>query len=103
MSGPKISSHATFDSQNTVVTIPGLNFVPIAKSTDEFSVKQGVEKFKKRGYPASVILTAHHRAQRTDRQSALKTSQKENNHKIPFTHTFHPHNNPVKPSSLTNE
>ena len=54
---PKISSHATIDSQNTVVTIPenlpltdseksvlsrGLNFVPIAKSTDEISVKQDV-------------------------------------------------------------
>ena len=53
--GPKISSHATFDNQNTAVTIPenlpltdseksvlskGLNFVPIAKRTDEFSVKQ---------------------------------------------------------------
>ena len=61
--GPKISSHATFDSQNTVVTIPenlpltdseksvlskGLNFVPIAKRTDEFSVKQDVEKFLRR-------------------------------------------------------
>ena len=61
--GPKISSRATFDSQNTVVTIPenlpltdseksvlskGLNFVPIAKRTDEFSVKQDVEKFLRR-------------------------------------------------------
>ena len=61
--GPKISSHATFDSQNTVVTIPenlpltdseksvlskGLNFVPIAQGTDEFSVKQDVEKFLRR-------------------------------------------------------
>ena len=57
--GPKISSHATFDSQNTVVTIPenlpltdsekyvlskGLNFVPITKRTNEFSVKHDVEK-----------------------------------------------------------
>ena len=61
--GPKTSSHAAFDSQNTVVTIPenlpltdseksvlsrGLNFVPIAKSNDEFSVKQDVEKFLRR-------------------------------------------------------
>ena len=60
--GPKISSHATFDSQNTVVipeNLPltdseksvlsrGLNFVPIAKSTDEFSVMQDVEKFLRR-------------------------------------------------------
>ena len=61
--GPKISSLATFDSQNTVVTIPenlpltdseksvlrkGLNFVLIPKCTDEFSVKQDVEKFLRR-------------------------------------------------------
>ena len=63
MIGPKTSSHATFDGQNTVVTIPenlpltdseksvlsrGLNFVPIAKSTDEFSVMQDFEKFLRR-------------------------------------------------------
>ena len=61
--GPKTSSHVTFDSQNTVVTIPenlpltdseqsvlsrGLNFVPIAKSTDKFLFKQDVEKFLRR-------------------------------------------------------
>ena len=52
---PKISSHATFDSQNIVVTIPenlpltdSEKSVPIAKSTDEFSVKQDVEKFVRR-------------------------------------------------------
>ena len=33
--------------------------------------------FEKCGYPASVIQTADHRAQQTDRQSALQTSQKE--------------------------
>ena len=58
--------------------------------------------FEKRGYPASVIQTAHHRAQQTDRQSALQTSQKEKNDKIPFTLTFHPHNNPVKAIILNN-
>ena len=31
--------------------------------------------FEKRGYPASVIQAAHHRAQQIDRQSALQTSQ----------------------------
>ena len=31
-----------------------------------------------------------------DRQSALQTSQKENNNRIPFTLTFHPHNHAVK-------
>ena len=46
--------------------------------------------FDKRGYPASVVQAGHHRAQQIDRQSALQTSQKENNIRIPFTLTFHP-------------
>ena len=33
--------------------------------------------FEKRGYPASVIQAAHHRAQQIDRQSALQTSQRK--------------------------
>ena len=41
--------------------------------------------FNKRGYPASVV-----------RQSALQTSQRDNNDRIPFTLTFHPHNHAVK-------
>ena len=52
--------------------------------------------FEKRGYPASVIQAAHHRAQQIDRKSALQTSQKEKNDRIPFILTFHPQNNPVK-------
>ena len=44
--------------------------------------------FEKRGYPASVIQAAHHRAQQIDRQSALQTSQKEKNDRIAFTLTF---------------
>ena len=39
--------------------------------------------FDKRGYPASVVQAGHHRAQQIDRQSALQTSQKENNNRIP--------------------
>ena len=58
--------------------------------------------FEKRGYPASVIQAAHHRAQQIDQQSALQTSQKETNDRIPFTLTFHPHNNPVKAIILNN-
>ena len=58
--------------------------------------------FEKRGYPASVIQTAHHRAQQTDRQSALQTSQKEKNDRIQFTLSFHPHNNQVKVIILNN-
>ena len=58
--------------------------------------KEMCQFLEKRGYPASVIQMAHHRAQQTDRQSALQTSQKEKNDRIPFTLTCHPHNNPVK-------
>ena len=58
--------------------------------------------FDKRGYPSSVVQAGHHRAQRIDRQSALQTSQKENNDRIPFTLTFHPHNHAVKSIILKN-
>ena len=58
--GPQITDDSTLHSHNTVVTIPenlpltdseksvlskGLNFVPITKRTNEFSIKQDVEKF----------------------------------------------------------
>ena len=59
------------------------------------------EFFEKRGYPASVVQ-GHHPAQQIDRQSALQTSQKENNNRIPFTLTFHPHNHAVKSIILKN-
>ena len=40
--------------------------------------------FKKRGYPDSVVNTAQHRTQEIDRQSALQTSQKEKNERMPL-------------------
>ena len=49
--------------------------------------------FKKLGYPDSVVNTAQHRAQQIVRQSALQTSQKEKNERIPFTQTNHPYIN----------
>ena len=58
--------------------------------------------FDKRGYPASVVQAGHHRAQQIDRQSALQTSQKENNNRIPFTFAFHSHNHAVKSIILKN-
>jgi len=53
--GPQIASHSspenlnsrkcfTSDSEKSVLS-NGLNFVPISKTTDEFSVKQDIEKF----------------------------------------------------------
>ena len=58
--------------------------------------------FEKRGYPVSVVKAGHHRAQQFDRQSALQTSQKDKNDRIPFTLTFHPHNHAVKSIILNN-
>ena len=61
--GPQITDDTTLHSHNTVITIPenlpltdseksvlskGLNFVPITKRTNEFSIKQDVEKFLRR-------------------------------------------------------
>ena len=61
--GPQITDDTTLHSQNTVITIPenlpltdseksvlseGLNFVPITKRTNEFTIKQDVEKFLRR-------------------------------------------------------
>ena len=58
--GPQITSDPSFQMHMTVVTIPekftlsdpeksvlskGLNFVPISRNTDEFSVKQDIENF----------------------------------------------------------
>ena len=50
----------------------------------------------------SVVKAGHHRAQQFDRQSALRTSQKDKNDRIPFTLTFHPHNHAVKSIILNN-
>ena len=61
--GPQITNDTTLHIHNTVVTIPedlpltdseksvlrkGLNFVPISKRTNVFSIKQDVEKFFRR-------------------------------------------------------
>ena len=48
----------------------------------------------KSGYPASHCC--RHRAQQIDRESALHVSQKENDNRIPFILTFHPHDHTVK-------
>ena len=51
------------------------------------TLRCSVKFFDKRGYPASVIQAGHHRAQQINRQSALQTSQRENNDRIQFTLT----------------
>ena len=53
----------------------------LCSEDSDFSLKseEMCHFFDKRGYPASVVQAGHHRAQQIDRQSALQTSQKENN------------------------
>ena len=41
-----------------------------------------------------------HCGRQIDRQSALQSSQRDNNDRIPFTLTFHPHNHAVKSINL---
>ena len=76
----------------------------LCSEDSDFSLKseEMCHFFDKHGYPASVVQAGHHRAQQIDRQSALQTSQKENNNRIPFTLTFHPHNHAVKSIILKN-
>ena len=59
----------------------------LCSEDSEFSLKSEelCYFFDKRGHPASVVQAGHHRTQQIDRQSALQTSQKENNNRIPFT------------------
>ena len=80
------------------ITCQFLRLRRLCSEDSEFSLKSEEvrEFFDKRGYPAYVVEAGHHRAQQIDRQSALQTSQKENNIRIPFTLTFHPHNHAVK-------
>ena len=76
----------------------------ICSEYSDFSLKseEMCEFFDKRGLPASVVEAGHHRAEQIDRQSALQTSQMENNNRIPFTLTFNPHNHAVKSIILEN-
>ena len=80
-----------------------LRLCRLCTEDSDFSLKseEMCHFFDKRGYPASLVQAGHHRAQQIDRQSALQTSQKENN-SIPFTFTFHPHNHTVKSITLKN-
>ena len=58
--------------------------------------------FDKHGYPVFAVQTGHHHAQQIYWQSALQTSQKEDNNRIPITLTFHPYNHTVKSIILKN-
>ena len=97
------SSHPSH-AKNSIPYSQFLRLRRLCSEDSDFSLKsEGMcAFFDKRGYPASVVQGGHHRAQQIDRQSALQTSQKENNNRIPFTLTFHPHNHPAKSTILRN-
>ena len=97
------SSHSSH-VKNSIPYSQFLRLRRLCSEDSDFSFKseEMCNFFDKRGYPASVVQAGHHRAQQIDRQSALQTSQKENNNRIPFTLTFHPHNHAVKSVILKN-
>ena len=97
------SSHPSH-VKNSIPYSQFLRFRSLCSEDSDFPIKseEMCDFFDKRGYPASVVEAGHHRAKQIDRQSALKTSQKENNNRIPFTLTFHPHNHAVKSIILKN-
>ena len=82
------SSHASH-VKNSIPYSQLLRLRRLCSEDSDFSLKseEMCHFFDKRGYPASVVQAGHHRAQQIDRQSALQTSQKENNNRIPFTLT----------------
>ena len=97
------SSHPSH-VKNSIPYSQFLRLRRICSKDSDFSLKseEMCEFFDKRGYPASVVEAGYHRVQQIDRQSALQTSQKENNNTILFTLTFHPHNHAVKSIILKN-
>ena len=97
------SSHPSH-VKNSIPYSQFLRLCRLCSEDSDFSLKseEMCEFFDKRGYPASVVEAGHHHAQQIDRQSALQTSQKENSNRIPFTLTFHPHNQAVKSIILKN-
>jgi len=97
------SSHRSH-VKNSIPFSQFLRLCRLCSDDSDFSFKSEEMRnfFNKRGYPTSVVQAGHHRAQQIDRQSALQTSQTENNERVPFTLTFHPHNHAVKSIILKN-
>ena len=92
------SSHPS-PVKNSIPYSQFLRLRRLSSDDSDFSLKSEEmcnDFFDKRGYPAFVVQAGHHRAQQIGRQSALETSQRENNVRIPFTLTFYPHSHAVK-------
>ena len=98
-----LSSHSSH-AKNSILYSQFPRLRPLGSDDSDFSSKSDgmYQFFEKRGYPVSVVKAGHHRAQQFDRQSALKTSQKDKNDRIPFTPTFYPHDHAVKSTILNN-
>ena len=101
---PNLAVHPSFFFFPPVPSSTRVRVATLLSDDSGFSNKSEEMRhfFKKRGYPDSAVNTAQHRAQQIDRQSALQTSQKEKNERIPITLTYHPHNLAVKNIILKN-
>ena len=99
-----VSSSHPSHVKNSIPYSQFLRLRRLCSDDSDFSLKseEMCNFFNKRGYPASVVEAGHHRAQQIDRQSALQTSQRDNNDRIPFTLTFHPHISPSQSRSKIN-
>ena len=97
------SSHPSH-VKNSIHFSQFLRVCRLCSDNSDFSLKskEMCNFFNKRGYPASVVQAGYHRAPQIDWQSALQTSQRDNNDRIPFTLTFYPHNHAVKSIILKN-
>ena len=100
-------SYLLFSSSHVKNSIPYSQFLRLCRlcsDDSDFSLKseEMCNFFNKRGYPASVVEAGHHRAQQIDRQSALQTTQRDSDDRIPFTLAFHPYSHAVKSIILKN-
>ena len=80
------SSHQSH-VKNSISYSQFLRLRRLSREDSDFSLKskEMCDFLDKRHYLGSVVQADHHRTQQIDRQSALQTSQKENNNRIPLT------------------
>ena len=99
--------HSSSLPQHAKNAIPFSQFLRLRRVCSEDSdfnnkCEEMCQFFEKRGYPDSAVTTGKHRAQEIHRETALQTSQNEENNRIPSTLTYHPQNLAVKNVILKN-